>query len=87
LDQSAKPTFLPAADTYSAGTYSEQTAQEIDSEVRRLIDEQGQRVRTLLAALHPVLLSGAKQLLTAEVMTGEELKALLPPKEEESMLQ
>jgi len=87
LDQSAKPAFLPTADTYSAGTYSEQTAQEIDSEVRRLIDEQGQRVRTLLAALHPVLLSGAQQLLTAEVMTGEELKALLPPKEEESVLQ
>jgi len=55
--------------------------------VRRLIDEQGQRVRTLLANLHPVLLSAAQQLLAAEVMTGDELQALLPHKQEEPLLQ
>jgi cell division protease FtsH len=87
LDQSVKPTFMPTAETYSAATYSEKTAQEIDSEVRRLIDEQGQRVRTLLANLHPVLLSAAQQLLAAEVMTGDELQALLPHKQEEPLLQ
>ena len=87
LDQSVKPTFMPTAETYSAATYSEKTAQEIDSEVRRLIDEQGQRVRTLLANLHPVLLSAAQQLLTAEVMTGDELQALLSHKQEEPILQ
>ena len=87
LDQSVKPTFMPSAETYSAATYSEKTAQEIDSEVRRLIDEQGQRVRTLLAKLHPVLLSAAQQLLTAEVMTGDELQALLSHKQEEPILQ
>lgn len=79
LDQSVKPTFMPAAESNSGTSYSEKTAQDIDSEVRRLIDEQGQRVRALLAKLHPVLLSAAEQLLSAEVMTGDELQALLTP--------
>ena len=87
LDQSVKNPFMPSGETYSAATYSEKTAQEIDSEVRRLIDEQGQRVRTLLAKLHPVLLSAAQQLLTAEVMTGDELQAFLTHKQEEPILQ
>ena len=87
LDQSVKPTFVPSAETYSAATYSEKTSQEIDSEVRRLIEEQGQRVRTLLTTLKPVLLSAAQKLLTAEVMTGEELQALLTHKQEEPILQ
>lgn len=87
LDQSVKPTFMPTAEGYSAATYSEKTAQEIDSEVRRLIDEQGQRVQAMLAKLQPVLLSAAEQLLSAEVMTGEELQALLPQKQEEPILQ
>ena len=80
LDQSVKNPFMPSTETYSAATYSEKTAQEIDSEVRRLIDEQGQRVRTLLTTLKPVLLSAAEQLLAREVMTGEELQALLTNK-------
>ena len=79
LDQSVKPTFMPSAESNSGAMYSEKTAQDIDSEVRRLIDEQGQRVRALLAKLHPVLLSAAEQLLSAEVMTGDELQALLTP--------
>ena len=87
LDESVKPTFMPSVESHSGATYSEKTAQEIDSEVRRLIDEQGQRVRALLAKLHPVLLSAAQQLLSAEVMTGEELQALLPHEQEEPLLQ
>ena len=87
LDQSVKPTFMPQGETYGAPTYSEKTAQEIDSEVRRLIDEQGQRVKALLAKLHPVLLSAAQQLLTAEVMTGDELQTFLTPKQDEPIPQ
>jgi ATP-dependent Zn protease len=51
--------------------------------VRRLIEEQGNRARELLTRLRPVLLIGAENLLKAEVMTGEELKALLHTKQEE----
>lgn len=87
LDQSVKPTFMPSSESNAGATYSEKTAQEIDSEVKRLIDEQGQRVQALLAKLHPVLLSAAQQLLSAEVMTGDELKALLVPKQDEPISQ
>ena len=87
LDQSVKPTFMPTSESYSGATYSEKTAQDIDSEVRRFIDEQGTRVKTLLAKLKPVLLSAAEQLLAREVMTGEELQALVPPEHKQPLLQ
>lgn len=85
LDQSVKSTFMPTSESYSAATYSEKTAQDIDSEVRRLIDEQGQRVKAMLVTLHPVLLSAAEQLLTREVMTGEELQAFLLNQQKEPL--
>ena len=83
LDESVKPTFMTTTELHAAPTYSEHTAQEIDLEVRRLIDEQGTRVREILTILKPVLLTAAEKLLAKEVMTGEELQALLPHKEEE----
>ena len=36
--------------------------------------------------LQPVLLTPAEKLLSEEMMTGEELKALLPHKQEEPVL-
>ncbi len=87
LDESIQPTFLKTAEPHAVPTYSEHTAQEIDSEVRRLIDEQGHRVRTMLTNLQSVLLSAAEQLLKAEVMTGDELQALLSPNKKEPTLQ
>ena len=86
LDESVTPTFMPTTELHSAPTYSEHTAQEIDLEVRRFIDEQGTRVRAILTRLKPVLLTAAEKLLSKEVMTGEELQALLPYKEEEPTL-
>jgi cell division protease FtsH len=83
LDDSVQPTFLKNMESHAPPTYSEHTAQQIDQEVRRLIDEQGNRARELLTRLRPVLLMGAETLLKAEVMTGEELKALLHAQEEE----
>ena len=83
LDESVQPTFLKNMESHATPTYSEHTAQQVDQEVRRLIEEQGSRVRELLTRLRPVLLNGAETLLKAEVMTGEELMALLHAKEEE----
>jgi cell division protease FtsH len=83
LDESVQPTFLKNMEQHSTPTYSEHTAQYIDQEVRRLIDEQAIRVRELLGKLKPVLLKGADKLLKAEIMTGEELKTLLHAKQEE----
>ncbi|WNM62484.1 ATP-dependent zinc metalloprotease FtsH [Candidatus Nitrospira neomarina] len=83
LDESVQPTFLKNMESHATPTYSEHTAQQVDQEVRRLIEEQGNRVRELLTKLRPVLLNGAETLLKAEVMTGEELMALLHVKEAE----
>jgi len=83
LDESVQPTFLKNMEAHATPTYSEHTAQQVDQEVRRLIEEQGNRARELLTRLRPVLLTGAENLLKAEVMTGEELKALLHTKQEE----
>ena len=83
LDESVQPTFLKNMESHATPTYSEHTAQQVDQEVRRLIEEQGNRVRELLTRLRPVLLNGAETLLKAEVMTGEELMSLLHAKEEE----
>ncbi|MDR4461020.1 MAG: ATP-dependent zinc metalloprotease FtsH [Nitrospirales bacterium] len=83
LDESVQPTFLKNIESHATPTYSEHTAQQVDQEVRRLIEDQGNRVRELLTRLRPVLLNGAETLLKAEVMTGEELMALLHAKEEE----
>jgi cell division protease FtsH len=83
LDESVQPTFLKNMESHAPPTYSEHTAQQIDQEVRRLIDEQGNRARDLLTRLRPVLLMGAETLLKAEVMTGDELKALLHAQQEE----
>lgn len=85
LDEAPRPTFLTPNDMSSPATaYSEQTAQEIDQEVRRLIDTQGKRVRDLLTQLRPVLLKGAETLLAEEVMSGEDLQALLHGIKEET---
>ncbi|MCA9468430.1 MAG: hypothetical protein KC643_23725, partial [Nitrospira sp.] len=77
------PSFLKTSEPMGAPTYSEHIAQEIDLEVRRMIEEQGRRVRALLSSIRGVMLQGAEKLLQDEVMTGEELKALLSAQKEE----
>jgi cell division protease FtsH len=59
------------------GDYSEETAREIDCEVRRIVDEQYGRVRRLLEDRKTALQQGARLLLEREVITGDELKAIL----------
>jgi len=39
LDESVKSTFMTTTELHAAPTYAEHTAQEIDLEVRRLIEE------------------------------------------------
>ncbi len=63
--------------TQEKGDYSEETAREIDCEVRRIIDEQYDRVRWLLAEQKRALIEGAKVLLDREVISGSDLKAIM----------
>jgi cell division protease FtsH len=59
------------------GDYSEETAREIDCEVRRIVDEQYERVNRLLTERKAALLAGAKSLLDQEVISGSDLKAIM----------
>lgn len=77
LERERQPQFLQLPVASEKGDYSEETAREIDCEVRRIIDEQYGRVRQLLETKKAVLQKGAKLLLEREVITGAELKAIL----------
>jgi cell division protease FtsH len=59
------------------GDYSEETAREIDTEVRRIIDEQLERVTELLAVRKAMLMRAARVLIARETISGDELRALV----------
>ena len=76
-DHPPEPAFLRPNEPLSGGTYSEETAREIDQEVRSFVETQVTRVRSLLTELKPVLEKGAEKLLEQEVMSGDDLQSLL----------
>ena len=77
LDRERQPLLMQIQAPQEKGDYSEETAREIDCEVRRIIDEQYERVKRLLAERKAALLEGAKKLLDQEVISGSELKAIM----------
>jgi cell division protease FtsH len=77
LDRERQPLFMQIQPSQEKGDYSEETAREIDCEVRRIIDEQYERVKRLLVVRKAALLEGAKKLLDQEVISGADLKAIL----------
>ncbi|NGZ07995.1 MAG: ATP-dependent metallopeptidase FtsH/Yme1/Tma family protein [Nitrospira sp. LK70] len=77
LERERQPQFLQLPIASEKGDYSEETAREIDCEVRRIIDEQYGRVRRLLEEKKTTLQQGAQLLLEREVITGAELKTIL----------
>ncbi|MBS0149666.1 MAG: ATP-dependent zinc metalloprotease FtsH [Nitrospira sp.] len=77
LERERQPQFLQLPVASEKGDYSEETAREIDCEVRRIVDEQYGRVRRLLEDKKPLLQQGATLLLEREVITGAELKAIM----------
>jgi cell division protease FtsH len=65
-----------AQNSSSSGNYSETTANLIDQEIRRIIDEQYERVIDILRSKRNIIHQAAKKLLEKEIIEGEELKAL-----------
>ena len=57
--------------------YSEQTAQQIDSEVKGIIEEAYQRAKDVLTKYHDKLVAMAEKLIEVETLDGTELEALL----------
>ncbi|MFZ3013527.1 MAG: cell division protein FtsH, partial [Nitrospira sp.] len=77
LERERQPQFLQLPVASERGDYSEETAREIDCEVRRIIDEQYGRVKSLLEENKAALQQGATLLLEREVITGAELKVVM----------
>lgn len=77
--ESPRSPFLAAAgaDLPTARTHSEQTAREIDQEVRRIIDTAMESVRRILEGRRVALEAVAGRLMEIEVIGGEELKAIV----------
>lgn len=80
-----QPQFLQLPIASEKGDYSEETAREIDCEVRRIIDEQYGRMRRVLEEKKAVLQQGAKLLNEGEVITGAELKAIIDVEGEDNL--
>jgi cell division protease FtsH len=57
--------------------YSEKTAEEIDSEVRKLVDQAYKKARELIEANKDKLDKIAKLLLKYETLDGDEVKLIL----------
>jgi len=57
--------------------FSEQTAREIDAEVRRIVDECGQRARAMLMEYKDKVEAVAKALLEYEVLDGHEIAEII----------
>jgi len=76
FEQGNRPLFLNGGFA-ATKEYSEETAREIDIEIKRIIDESFHRVKALLTEKSEILRGMAKTLMEKEVIEGSELKKLL----------
>ncbi len=77
FDSRARSRFLDVGLGGERADYSEETAREIDAEVRRIVRSAHERARTLLADRRETLDRVARRLLEKEVIEGEELRAIV----------
>ncbi len=71
-----RATFIPG-EPVAGRFYSEQTAREIDQEVKRIIDEGIDRTRSILESRRAALEAIAAKLLELEVIDGKQLKEIV----------
>ena len=69
--------FLGRDFTQRTQDYSESTAQKIDEEVRRIVEEQLERARAVLTDHRDLLESMAQALLERETLDAEEIQAII----------
>jgi cell division protease FtsH len=77
--ESPRSPFLAAAgaDLPTARSHSEQTAREIDQEVRRIVDAAMEAVRRILESRRAALEAVTGRLMEIEVIDGDELRRLV----------
>jgi cell division protease FtsH len=80
FEKEKKPLFLPSS-LFPTREYSEDTAKQIDEEVKKIVDETYLRVREILTAKKDKLEELARLLLEKEVVEEADLKKILelPP--------
>ena len=76
FEKEKKPLFLPASFA-SPKEYSEETARQIDEEVKRIVDVTYQRVKEILLGKKEKLIELAKLLIEKEVIEEPDLKRVL----------
>ena len=76
FEKEKKPLFLPSS-FFSSKEYSEETARQIDAEVKKIIDETYQRVKEILTSHKDKLEELARLLLEKEVVEEADLKKII----------
>jgi cell division protease FtsH len=74
---SRRPTFLDIPMAPERGPYGEETAQRIDAEVRRILDDAHDRARRLITERRTLLEAITRRLLEKEVIEADELKRII----------
>jgi cell division protease FtsH len=77
FDSHTRNPFLDMPLGGERGNYAEDTAREIDTEVRRIVNAAHQRARTILTEHRDTLDRVARRLLEKEVIEGEELREIV----------
>jgi cell division protease FtsH len=82
FEKEKKPLFLPSS-LFPTREYSEDTAKQIDEEVKKIVDETYLRVKEILTAKKDKMEELARLLLEKEVVEEQDLKRILeiPPQE------
>jgi cell division protease FtsH len=77
FDTHGRNRFLDVPLGIERASYGEETAREIDAEVRRIVSDAHQRARAVLAERRETLERVARRLLEKEVIEGEELREIV----------
>jgi cell division protease FtsH len=77
FERERKPLFLDFDPSRGTKDYSEETAREIDDEIRKFIDQSYVKVKTVLIEKKEILERVAQILLEKESIDGETLRAIL----------
>ena len=79
-----KPLFLDISQGAGSRDYSEETAREIDGEVRRIMEDSYRKVKGILSENKGLLEKVAHVLLEKETIEGEDLRTLMQEYKEEN---
>jgi cell division protease FtsH len=77
FEKERRPLFLDVGMPHSTKEYSEQTAREVDQEVKRIIDGAYKKVRSLLKSNQDTLKVLAASLLEKETIEGGEIRKIM----------